>query len=66
MLCQLIIAVTVLVGSALAGFDIRTGQTEWWASDEAEVYHLCTIDYTTRQMLTGLVVINRQRNVESH
>lgn len=37
MLCRAIIAVLALASFALAGFDIRTGQTEWWYTDDAEV-----------------------------
>lgn len=37
MLFRTIFAAAAMAGSAMAGFDIRTGLTEWWASDEAEV-----------------------------
>ncbi|KAF2622000.1 hypothetical protein BU25DRAFT_463286 [Macroventuria anomochaeta] len=36
MLVKTIIAVAAMAGSALAGFDIKTGQTEWWYTDDAE------------------------------
>ncbi|KAH6621961.1 hypothetical protein C7974DRAFT_414640 [Boeremia exigua] len=36
MLCKFIVAVIAMASTALAGFDIRTGQTEWWYTDDAE------------------------------
>lgn len=37
MLCKAIIAILALASFALAGFDIKTGKTEWWYTDAAEV-----------------------------
>lgn len=37
MLLKSVLAVAAMAGSALAGFDIKTGQTDWWYTDDAEV-----------------------------
>ncbi|KAJ4991629.1 hypothetical protein SVAN01_03010 [Stagonosporopsis vannaccii] len=36
MLCHAVIIVLTLVRFVLAGFDIKTGETQWWYTDEAE------------------------------
>lgn len=38
MLLESILVVAAMTSSAFAGFDIQTGQTEWWYTDDAEVY----------------------------
>jgi hypothetical protein len=43
MLFKTILAATTLVGTALAGFDIRTGQTEALVSDAAEVCYQSSV-----------------------
>jgi hypothetical protein len=43
MLFKTILAATTLVGTALAGFDIRTGQTEALVSDAAEVCYRSSV-----------------------
>jgi hypothetical protein len=40
MLFTPILAVAAMVGSALAGFDIKTGQQTWYYTDDAEVREL--------------------------
>ena len=37
MLPTSILAVVAMAGSALAGFDIKTGQQTWYYTDDAEV-----------------------------
>ena len=37
MLFKSILAVAAMAGSALAGFDIQTGATQWWYTDDAQV-----------------------------
>jgi hypothetical protein len=37
MLFKSVLAVAALAGSALAGFDIKTGQQTWWYTDDAQV-----------------------------
>ncbi|KZM19030.1 hypothetical protein ST47_g9875 [Ascochyta rabiei] len=36
MLLKSLLAVSAVASSALAGFDIKTGQTEWWYTNDAE------------------------------
>ena len=37
MLFKSLLAVATMAGSALAGFDIQTGATQWWYTDDAQV-----------------------------
>jgi hypothetical protein len=39
MLFASILTVAAMASSALAGFDIKTGQQSWHYTDDAEVYH---------------------------
>lgn len=43
MLPTSILAVVAMAGSALAGFDIKTGQQTWYYTDDAEVWEFFRI-----------------------
>lgn len=66
MLFKTILAAAALVGTALAGFDIRTGQTEAFVSDAAEVcYQFSVLNISTKTILPT-EHIYRQCTIESH
>jgi hypothetical protein len=65
MLFKTIFAATALVGTALATFDIRTGQVEAFVSDAAEVrYQFSVLSISINILPTEHIY--RQCTVESH
>jgi hypothetical protein len=66
MLFKTIFAATALVGTALATFDIRTGQTEAFVSDAAEVCYQSFLPNINTKIILSTEHIYRQCTIESH